>query len=89
VRGVALVTLIAAFAAGCGGSEPATVVPYVVGLRGPLAEQVTRNTELDVQVRHMSDGEMRQGFVVSQSIREGTQVSEGDTLTIWVSTGPS
>jgi beta-lactam-binding protein with PASTA domain len=48
-----------------------------------------RNAELDVQVKHMSDGEMRQGFVVSQSIREGTQVSEGDTLTIWVSTGPS
>jgi beta-lactam-binding protein with PASTA domain len=89
VRAVALLTLIVAVATGCGGSEPSTVVPLVVGLRGPLAVQVARDADLEVEIRERSDDEMRFGFVVSQSIREGSKVSEGDTVTIWVSTGPA
>jgi beta-lactam-binding protein with PASTA domain len=90
VRAVALLILIVAIAAGCGGSElkHPTVVPYVVGLSGPNAVQVTRDANLEVDLRERPD-EMRFGFVAAQSPREGTKVRRGDTLTIWVSRGPS
>jgi beta-lactam-binding protein with PASTA domain len=61
----------------------------VVGLKGPLATQVTEQAGLKSEVTYGPDRDMREGFVYSQSIREGTTTDEGDTLQIWVSTGPS
>jgi len=89
VRAVALLVLIVALLSGCGGSDSSSVaVPVLVGLRESRATQFAEQIGLKPEVMHGRDEDMRTGFVYSQSVREGSMVDEGDTIKLWVSTGP-
>jgi len=89
VRAVAFLAVFLALVAACGGTESSTVVvPLVVGLREPLATQVTEQAGLKPAITYGPDSDTPQGFVYWQSIREGSTAHEGDMLTIRVSTGP-
>ena len=73
---------------GCGGDDSSVVVPYVVGLREPLATQVVERAGLVPEIRRAPDADIRRGFVYFQSPREGSTADENDMLRISVSTGP-
>jgi beta-lactam-binding protein with PASTA domain len=60
----------------------------VVGLRESVATRITEEIGLKPEITYGPDKEIREGFVYSQSVREGERVNDGDTLKIGVSTGP-
>lgn len=87
MRAVALLFLIAALAAGCGGSDSSVDVPTFVGLRASVATDAAEQFGLKPEVTHGKSSEIRKGFVYSQTLKAGSKAREGDTLTLSVSTG--
>jgi penicillin-binding protein 1A len=65
---------------------PQTTVPAVVGLEQSAAEKRLRDARLNITVEEIASLEPA-GIVVNQSHEPGTTVTEGSTITIWVSTG--
>ncbi|MGI8862230.1 MAG: PASTA domain-containing protein [Gaiellaceae bacterium] len=88
MRAVALLFLIVALAAGCGGSDGSSlVVPTFVGLRASVATGVAEQFGLKPEVTYGKNSEIRKGFVYSQSLKVGSKAREGDMLTLSVSSG--
>jgi penicillin-binding protein 1A len=65
---------------------PATTVPVVVGLTREDATKVLRAAHLNIDVIELASLDPA-GTVVSQSVEPGTSVSQGTTVSIYVSTG--
>jgi serine/threonine-protein kinase len=63
-------------------------VPLVEGLERDLAIERIEEAGLEAEVEEEPSTEFDADIVMEQSPREGTQVSQGSTVTITVSTGP-
>jgi eukaryotic-like serine/threonine-protein kinase len=63
-------------------------VPLVEGLREEPAVQRIEDAGLEAEVERQPSIEVDEGIVIEQSPREGTQVLQGSTVTITVSSGP-
>jgi serine/threonine-protein kinase len=63
-------------------------VPLVEGLERDLAIERIEEAGLEAEVEEEPSTEFDAAIVMEQSPREGTQVSQGSTVTITVSTGP-
>jgi len=69
--------------------EPTTVaVPYVVGSTESQARQTITNGQLSVTVNTDSGPSNTLGNVLRQDPQDGTMVTPGSTVTIWVNGGP-
>jgi len=69
-----------------GGEE--VEVPDVVGLSRDRAEQELEDAGLEVTSRNRSNAEVDEGEVFRQTPEAGATAEEGDTVTIFVSSGP-
>src|SRR5919106_1563840 len=67
---------------------PEVDVPDVVGLTGNRATQELEDAGLEVRTRNRSNAEVDEGDVFRQSPKAGATAEEGDTVTIFVSSGP-
>jgi serine/threonine protein kinase/beta-lactam-binding protein with PASTA domain len=63
-------------------------VPLVEGIPEELAVQRIEAAELEAEVEREPSIRVDEGIVIEQSPREGTQVAQGSTVTITVSSGP-
>ncbi|MBA2641519.1 MAG: PASTA domain-containing protein [Actinobacteria bacterium] len=81
---VALALVVFAVVVGCGGEEESVTVPYLVGLKEPLAFNVAADEGFEVEVQRGPSTAGPKGFVYMQRPREGTTLSDGAKLTIWV-----
>jgi beta-lactam-binding protein with PASTA domain/serine/threonine protein kinase len=63
-------------------------VPLVEGLREGQAVELIEEAGLEADVEERPSSEVDDGVVIEQSPREGTQVQQGSTVMITVSTGP-
>jgi eukaryotic-like serine/threonine-protein kinase len=63
-------------------------VPLVEGIPEELAVQRIEDAGLEAEVRRQPSTEIDVGVVIEQSPREGTQVVQGSTVEITVSSGP-
>jgi serine/threonine-protein kinase len=70
-----------------GGGEEVEV-PDVVGLSRDRAEQELEDAGLEVTSRNRSNAEVEEGEVFRQTPEAGATAEEGDTVTIFVSSGP-
>jgi serine/threonine-protein kinase len=70
-----------------GGGEEVEV-PDVVGLSRDRAEQELEDAGLEVTSRNRSNAEVDEGEVFRQTPEAGATAEEGDTVTIFVSSGP-
>ena len=70
-----------------GGAEEVDV-PDVVGLSEERATNELEDAGLEVQSRNRSNAEVEQGDVFRQDPEAGATAEEGDTITIFVSSGP-
>ncbi len=70
-----------------GGAEEVDV-PDVVGLSEERATNELEDAGLEVQSRNRSNAEVDQGDVFRQDPEAGATAEEGDTVTIFVSSGP-
>ncbi|MGI9539127.1 MAG: Stk1 family PASTA domain-containing Ser/Thr kinase [Miltoncostaeaceae bacterium] len=88
VAALAIVGVIAALAL-TGGGGGSTTVPNVAGL--PLAEATSaiRDAGLTPEVERTEDDEIEAGTVIDTDPAAGSSVSEGDTVTLRVSAGPT
>jgi eukaryotic-like serine/threonine-protein kinase len=62
-------------------------VPYVVGLRQAQAEADITDKGLQFRSRQVSSSDVAEGFVISQDPAPGTDVDEGEIVSIEVSSG--
>lgn len=62
-------------------------MPNVVGKSASSAESTLKGKGLIVTVQYEKNNDIAEGTVLSQSIKEGTSVKKGDTITITVSSG--
>jgi eukaryotic-like serine/threonine-protein kinase len=70
------------------GGSPEVEVPDVVGLSENRARQELEDAGLEVQPRNRSNAEVEEGDVFRQTPEAGEMAEEGDTVTIFVSSGP-
>jgi beta-lactam-binding protein with PASTA domain/serine/threonine protein kinase len=63
-------------------------VPLVEGLREDQAIELIEEAGLDAEVNRQASTRVDEGVVIEQSPREGTQVAQGSTVEITVSSGP-
>ncbi|MGH3034260.1 MAG: Stk1 family PASTA domain-containing Ser/Thr kinase [Gaiellaceae bacterium] len=63
-------------------------VPFVEGIREELAVQRIEDAELTANVEEEPSTDVKAGFVIEQSPKQGTRIAKGDQVTIVVSTGP-
>ncbi|MDP8937063.1 MAG: Stk1 family PASTA domain-containing Ser/Thr kinase [Actinomycetota bacterium] len=71
---------------GVGGTDD-VVVPSVIGLQEPDARRQLEDLGLEVRKEEIADENSPAGLVVDQDPKMGAKVSEGDAVTIRVSTG--
>jgi beta-lactam-binding protein with PASTA domain len=81
---VALALVVFAVVVGCGGGQESVTVPYLVGLKEPLAANVAASEGFEVEIQHGPSTAGPTGFVYMQRPREGTTLSDGAKLMIWV-----
>jgi beta-lactam-binding protein with PASTA domain/predicted Ser/Thr protein kinase len=70
------------------GGSPEVEVPDVVGLSENRATQELEDAGFEVQPRNRSNAEVEEGDVFRQTPEAGEMGEEGDTVTIFVSSGP-
>jgi beta-lactam-binding protein with PASTA domain len=80
---VVLVLAVSTIAAGC-GAEDSVAVPLLVGLKESVAFNFATEEGFEVEIQRGPSTAVRTGFIYRQSAREGTTLSDGAKLTIWV-----
>jgi len=85
---IGLLALAAFLLANLLGGSPEVDVPDVVGLSEDRATDELEDAGLEVEARNRSNTEVDQGDVFRQNPEAGATAEEGDTVTIFVSSGP-
>ncbi len=73
---------------GSGDSGDSVTVPAVVGMEREEALLALQNVGLKVNLTNTSDPEVPAGIVISTNPVAGTELSEGDFVSVFVSAGP-
>ncbi len=81
---VALALVVFAVVVGCGGEDQSVTAPYLVGLKESVASNVAADDGFEVEIQRGPSTAGPTGFVYRQRPREGTTLSDGAKLTIWV-----
>jgi len=67
--------------------QKTVVVPKVTGKKQEDAQNELTELELKVEIKEEESKKVEAGYVIEQSIEDGTEVNAGDTITLTVSTG--
>lgn len=91
---LALVVLVAALAGGTGwffGSGPGSlaVIPTIVGKTSEQATTTLANEGFTSKLVEKSDLKIAVGLAISTNPAEGSQVTKGSLITVFISTGPA
>ena len=69
------------------GPPPVGAVPFVVGLREPLAVQKLKSSGLRTEVTRRASTSIRRGIVLQQTPSAGNRIARGATVQLVVSNG--